>query len=53
MQNIFARWSYVDKGDNYIRMVALKIMAMVVEPHDAINMYAKYGIFTPKPIISD
>ena len=39
-----ARWSYVDKADNYIRMSGAVSYGDGGEPHDVINMYAKYGI---------
>ena len=39
-----ARYSYVDKADNYVRMNGAVSYGDGGEPHDVINMYAKYGI---------
>lgn len=38
-----ARNSYVDKADNYVRMGGHMDYGDGGEPHDVINMYAKYG----------
>ncbi len=38
-----ARYSYVDKADNYVRMGGHMDYGDGGEPHDVINMYAKYG----------
>ncbi|WP_447640139.1 MULTISPECIES: aminopeptidase C [Chitinophagaceae] len=38
-----ARQSYIDKADNYIRMGGGMSYGDGGEPHDVINMYAKYG----------
>ena len=39
-----ARYSYVDKADNYVRMNGAVSYGDGGEPHDVINMYSKYGI---------
>lgn len=39
-----ARYSYLDKADNYVRMNGAVSYGDGGEPHDVINMYAKYGI---------
>lgn len=39
-----ARCSYIDKADNYVRMNGSVNYGDGGEPHDVINMYAKYGI---------
>lgn len=39
-----ARCSYVDKADNFVRMSGAVSWGDGGEPHDVINMYAKYGI---------
>lgn len=39
-----ARCSYMDKADNFVRMNGAVSWGDGGEPHDVINMYAKYGI---------
>jgi len=39
-----ARCSYVEKADNFVRMNGAVSYGDGGEPHDVVNMYAKYGI---------
>lgn len=39
-----ARCSYIDKAENFVRMNGYMNYGDGGEPHDVINMYAKYGI---------
>lgn len=39
-----ARCSYIDKADNFVRMNGAVSWGDGGEPHDVVNMYAKYGI---------